>query len=67
MAQTLETIVRPFQTPAIGTPVADPNQVGVPPVILSFGRSGRGKQFQGSFNETITFYMTKYVNETKNS
>ena len=66
-ATPLEAIVRPFQTPVLGVPLAEANQVGVPILILTFGRSGKGKVFQGAFNDTITFYMTKYVNETRNS
>lgn len=63
----LEGFVRPFQSPPLGVPFALPNQGPSPNIILSYGRSGRGRQFPGSFNRTITFYMKKYVNETRNS
>jgi hypothetical protein len=64
---TLETIIRPFQTNAIAParPYFNAGQVGVPNVILQFGRSGSGKTFSGSYSARQTNYMTKYVNEVK--
>lgn len=67
MTTTAESIVRPFQTPTPGTPLVEAYQVGVPIVLLNIGRSGSGKEMKGSFTQTITFYMDKNVNETKNS
>lgn len=64
---TAESIIRPFQTPTLATPEVQPYQVGVPIVQLQIGRSGSGKELKGSFTQTITYYMDKYVNETKNS
>ena len=63
----LESIVRPFQSGNV-TPAQTyfvPGQIGVPNVILRLGRSGAGKTLTGSYNQTATFYMTKYETERK--
>lgn len=64
---SLESIVRPFQTPNAAP--AKPFYVagrGAPPnVILQFGRGGGGKVFNGSSSYSASFYMTQYVNEQK--
>jgi hypothetical protein len=62
---SLENIVRPFQTNDVAPPrpYFNAGQVGVPNVILRFGRSGQGKTFQGSFSSHQSTYMTQYVNE----
>lgn len=64
---SLESIVRPFQTPDIAP--ARPFFIagrGAPPnVILQFGRGGGGKVFNGSFSYSASFYMTQYVNEKR--
>ena len=66
---TLETIFRPFQTGDVAPPrpYFNAGQVGVPNVILQFGRSGQGKTFNGSFSSRQTNYMTRYDNEKKNA
>jgi hypothetical protein len=62
---SIESIVRPFQTPnpAPARPFFIAGKAGVPPVIMQFGRGGGGKVLNGSFSYSATFYMTQYVNE----
>jgi hypothetical protein len=63
----LEQIIRPFQDGRVATPQQyfQQGQVGVPPVVLRFGRSGQGRVLNGSISYSQTFYMTQYVNEKK--
>jgi len=63
----LEQIIRPFQDGRVSPPQQyfQAGQVGIPPVILRFGRGGNGKILNGSVNYSQTFYMTTYVNEKK--
>jgi len=65
MSNSIEAIVRPFQTPDISpsTPFFTPGRAGVPNVILQFGRSGGGKTFNGSVSASSSYYMTQYTNE----
>lgn len=60
---TMEGVIRPFQTTAEPVRVTAFNQVGVPTVLLNFGRSGSGRQLGGSFALEITFYQDQAVNE----
>jgi hypothetical protein len=62
---SLEQVIRPFQDGRVSPPQQyfQQGQVGVPPVILRFGRGGFGKLLNGSINFTQTFYVTAYVNE----
>lgn len=62
---SLETIVRPFQTPdfAPARPYFRPGKTGAPNVVLQFGRNGGGKTLNGSLSYSASFYMTQYVNE----
>jgi hypothetical protein len=64
---TLETIIRPFQTNDVAParPYFNAGQVGVPNVIMQFGRSGQGKTFSGSYSARQTIYMTEYNVEHK--
>ncbi len=61
----LEQIIRPFQSGQVAPPQQyfNAGQVGVPPVILRFGRGGSGKVLNGSVSITVSSYMTQYVNE----
>lgn len=61
----LEHIIRPFQDGRVSVPKQyfQRGQVGVPPVILRYGRSGSGKVLNGSVNVTVTNYCTAYINE----
>lgn len=63
----LEQIVRPFQDGRVSPPQQyfQAGQVGVPPVVLRYGRGGSGKVLNGSINFSQTYYMTQYVNEKK--
>ena len=66
----LEAVVRPSQSQdyAPARTYYQPGQIGVPNVILRFGRgSGQGKTLQGSFSSQTSSYMTQYVNEKKNA
>lgn len=62
---SLEQVIRPFQDGRVSPPQQyfQQGQVGVPPVILRFGRGGSGKLLNGSISFTQTFYVTAYVNE----
>lgn len=66
---SLETIIRPFQTNDVSParPYFNAGQVGVPNVMLRFGRSGQGKTFNGSYSSRLTNYMTQYENEKANA
>ena len=63
----LEQIIRPFQDGRVSPPQQyfQQGQVGVPPVILRFGRGGSGKLLNGSVNYSQTFYCTSYIIEKK--
>lgn len=65
MTTSLEQVIRPFQDGSVTPPQQyfQQGQVGVPPVILRFGRGGSGKTLNGSINITITSYCTAYINE----
>ncbi len=70
MSNDLETIVRPSQSLdyAPARTYYAPGQIGVPNVILRFGRgSGQGKTLQGSFSAQSSSYMTQYVSEKKHA
>jgi hypothetical protein len=62
---SLEQIIRPFQTGQVAPPQQyfQLGQVGVPPVVLRFGRSGQGRILNGSVSFHESVYMTQYVNE----
>lgn len=64
---TIESIVRPFQTPDASP--ARPFQTGVkaapPLVILQAGRRGGGRVLNGSSSVSASYYMTQYVNEKR--
>ncbi len=62
-------IIRPFVGDSVSPPQQyfQQGQVGVPPVILRFGRGGGGKIINGSINSTETFYMTQYYAEKANA
>jgi hypothetical protein len=62
----VESIVRPFQTTTDPTSVVAANQVGVPILLLTFGRSGSGVSFTGTFNQTVTYYQDKVTVEQSN-
>lgn len=61
----LEQIIRPFQDGRVSPPQQyfQAGQVGVPPVVLRFGRGGGGKTLNGSISYSQTYYMTQYTNE----
>lgn len=65
----LESIIRPFQTGDVSPPrpYFNAGQVGVPNVILRFGRSGQGKTFTGNFSSRLNNYMTQYDNEKEHA
>lgn len=62
---SIESIVRPFQTPdfAPSRPFYTASKAAPPNVILQFGRGGGGRTFNGSESVSASFYMTQYVNE----
>jgi hypothetical protein len=68
MTDTIEAIVRPFQTPDVSPSTAyfTPGKAGPVPVLLQFGRGGGGKILNGSFTFDESYYMTQYNNEKKN-
>jgi hypothetical protein len=61
----LEQIIRPFQDGRVSPPQQyfQAGQVGVPPVVLRFGRGGQGKTLNGSVSILVSSYMTQYINE----
>ena len=63
----LEQIIRPFQDGRVSVPKQyfQAGQVGVPPVVLRYGRGGSGKVLNGSISFSQTYYMTQYVNEKR--
>ncbi len=65
MSNNLEDIIRPFTNGQVSPAQQyfQAGQVGVPPVILRFGRTASGKTLNGSFTYNATFYCTQYVNE----
>ena len=62
MSTELESLIRPFQnndvTPSQTYYTA--GQIGVPNIILRFGRNGKGKIMTGSYNDSASFYCKKY-------
>jgi hypothetical protein len=62
---TIESIVRPFQTPDVAPakPYYRAGNAAPPNVILQFGRGGGGRTFNGSATSSASYYMTQYVNE----
>lgn len=66
---TIESIVRPFQTPDASP--ARPFYPGVkaapPNVILQAGRKGGGRTLNGSASSSASYYMTQYVNEKRDA
>ena len=66
---SIESIVRPFQTPdfAPAKPFYTAGRAAPPNVILQFGRGGGGKVFNGSSSYSASFYMTQYVNEKRDA
>jgi hypothetical protein len=62
---SLEQIIRPFQDGRTSPPQQyfQAGQVGVPPLILRFGRGGSGKVLNGSASTSVSSYCTQYVNE----
>lgn len=66
---SIESIVRPFQTPdaAPARPYLTAGRGAPPNVILQFGRGGGGKVLNGSSNYSASFYVTQYVNEQKDA
>lgn len=67
MSAEFESLVRPFVDGSTSPAQTyyEPGQIGVPNVILRLGRSGTGKVLTGSYQNTVTTYMTKYVTERK--
>lgn len=65
----IETVIRPFATREVSTPQRSltPNQRPAPPVILQWGRSGRGKTMGGSYSLTVTYYLDQQVVEKSTS
>jgi hypothetical protein len=65
----LEQIIRPFQGGRVSPPQQyfQAGQVGVPPVVLRFGRGGNGKTLNGSVSISVSSYMTQYVNEKQSA
>lgn len=65
MATSLEQIIRPFQDGRVSPSQQyfQAGQVGVPPLVLRFGRGGSGKTLNGSISMSESVYMTQYVNE----
>jgi len=61
----LEQIIRPFQDGRVSPPQQyfQAGQVGVPPVVLRFGRGGQGRVLNGSINFSESYYMTRYYAE----
>ncbi len=66
---TIESIVRPFQTPdpTPAKPFFTAGRGAPPNVILQFGRGGGGKVLNGSSSYSATFYVKQYVNEKRTS
>jgi hypothetical protein len=62
---SLESIVRPFQTPdnAPARPFFTAGKAAPQNVILQFGRAGGGRVLNGSSSYSASFYMTQYTNE----
>jgi hypothetical protein len=62
---TIESIVRPFQTPSVAParPFYTAGKATPQPVRLQFGRGGGGRTFNGSEDYSASYYMTQYVNE----
>ena len=66
MANTVEEIVRPFQSATeTALPKAGPLSIPavVPNVILIAGGKGSGKILNGSYSFTSTVYVVKYPKE----
>ena len=66
---SIESIVRPFQTPDVAParPFFTAGKAAPPNVILQLGRSGGGRTFNGSESYSASFYMTQYVNEKRDA
>jgi hypothetical protein len=66
---SLESIVRPFETPdySQAKPFFTAGKAAPPNVILQFGRGGGGKVLNGSYSYSASFYMTQYTNEKSQS
>jgi hypothetical protein len=64
---SLESIVRPFQTPdnSPNKPFFTAGKAAPQNIILQFGRAGGGRVLNGSSSYTASFYMTVYVNEKR--
>lgn len=62
---SIESIVRPFQTPdvSLSRPIYPSVKAAPPNVILQAGRKGGGRTLNGSGSSSASFYMTQYVNE----
>lgn len=62
---TIESIVRPFQTPdaSPARPFYPGAKAAPPNVIVQAGRRGGGRTLSGSASSSASFYMTQYVNE----
>jgi hypothetical protein len=62
---SMEDIIRPFQNGRVSLPQQyfQQGQVGVPPLVLRYGRSGSGRTLNGSSSYNQTFYCTAYINE----
>jgi hypothetical protein len=64
---TIETIIRPFQSPGHSPQPFDmPGQVGVPLVKVQVGMKGGGKTFTFSYSATQTSYMIRVHREKPN-
>lgn len=66
---SIESIVRPFQTPdfAPARPFYNAGKAAPQVVRLQFGRGGGGQTFNGSESYSASFYMTQYINEKKDA
>lgn len=63
----LEHVVRPFESRGVSLPqrYVVPNQKSNPPVMLAWGRAGRGKTMGGSYSLVQTFYCDSQIVEKK--
>jgi len=60
-----ETVVRPFQSPEFSPAqkYLAPDQQSNPPLAMTFGRSGNGRTFGGSYKRRVSLYADQAVVE----